>query len=107
MKTNRNILSASILAIALIFTSLSLSAGASGDEAESEISVMHAPEVNVTADGIEVDISDDDEHTVIVYALTGQIVRTETAGNGKTSIDLPRGYYIVKVDKTAKWIIII
>ena len=97
MKTNRNILSASILAIALIFTSLSLSAGASGDEAESEISVMHAPEVNV---------SDDDEHTVIVYALTGQIVRTETAGNGKTSIDLPRGYYIVKVDKTAKRIII-
>ncbi len=52
------------------------------------------------------EISDDDEHTVTIYALTGSIVRTERVTNGKTVIDLSRGYYIVKVDKTAKRVII-
>ncbi|MDE7458233.1 MAG: T9SS type A sorting domain-containing protein, partial [Muribaculaceae bacterium] len=45
-------------------------------------------------------------HQVMVYALTGQIVKNETAEYGRTLIDLPRGYYIVKVDKVAKRVII-
>lgn len=84
----------------------SVSVAAFADTTDDGVEMTPAPTVNVVGNQVEVEISDDDEHTVTIYALTGSIVRTERVTNGKTVIDLSRGYYIVKVDKTAKRVII-
>lgn len=106
MKTNRNILSTCLVALMLVTAPVSVMAETNDDVIEMNIDVTPEPVISVVGNQIEVEISDDDEHTVMVYALTGQIVKSLQASNGKTVIDLPRGYYIVKVDKTAKRVII-
>ena len=102
MKRSRNISAA--LAVACVLALSPFAAFA--DTTDDGVEMTPAPTVNVVGNQVEVEISDDDEHTVTIYALTGSIVRTERVTNGKTVIDLSRGYYIVKVDKTAKRVII-
>lgn len=102
MKRSRNISAA--LAVAFVLALSPFAAFA--DTTDDGVEMTPAPTVNVVGNQVEVEISDDDEHTVTIYALTGSIVRTERVTNGKTVIDLSRGYYIVKVDKTAKRVII-
>ena len=53
-----------------------------------------------------IDIPDEADHQIVVYALTGQIVKSLEASYGTTVIELAAGYYIVKVDRTAKRVVI-
>ncbi len=68
--------------------------------------IVAAPEIKVHSHAIEIIISDEQEHNVAVYALTGQQVKNMVVTNGSTHVDLMSGYYIVKIDDTAKRVII-
>ena len=43
---------------------------------------------------------------VVIYALTGQVVKQFDAPHGTTAVDLGAGYYIVKVEKLSQRIVI-
>lgn len=106
MKNYRLILSVFAIVASLSFGQQTVSASPVSDSIEMEADTALEPAINVVGQQIEIEINDDDSHQLTVYALTGQIVKNETVEYGKTLVDLPRGYYIVKVDKTAKRVII-
>lgn len=106
MKIISGILSACALSL-LAFCPLSASAEELNDAHQpAEELAVAAPQIKVLSHGIEIEIADDDNHQVCIYALTGQIVKTVEAGNGTTTIDLAAGYYIVKIDNLARRVII-
>lgn len=41
-----------------------------------------------------------------IFSITGQAVKTITLSQGSTTIELPRGYYIVKCDCWSKTVIV-
>lgn len=41
-----------------------------------------------------------------IFSITGQAIKTITLSQGSTSIELPRGYYIVKCNQWSKTVII-
>lgn len=52
-----------------------------------------------TAQGcIEITVTDQADHEVTVYGLTGQAVKHLAVPEGTTRIELKPGYYIVRVD---------
>lgn len=106
MNRNVNILLAIALFIGIAFCPLTVSASPVEEPVEMDADVVPEPQIRVVGQQVEIEISDDDSHQVMVYALTGQIVKNVTAEHGQTLIDLARGYYIVKVDKAAKRVIV-
>lgn len=68
-------------------------------EAPAQTVVASQPQVRVVGSQIEITVPGDDDRTVTIYALTGQIVKTLNATPGVTIVDLPKGYYIVKCDR--------
>lgn len=106
MNKNINILSAIAIFIGLAFCPVFASAAPVEETVEVTSDVVPEPQIRVVGQQVEIEISDDDTHQVMVYALTGQVVKNVTADHGVTLIDLPRGYYIVKVDKSAKRVIV-
>lgn len=56
-----------------------------------------APQVKVHAGGISIELPGDEPQHVQIYALTGQVVKQFDAAPGQTVVDLPAGYYIVRV----------
>ena len=52
--------------------------------------------VKATPCGVEIENSAAEPCTVVVVALTGQVVARLDAPSGTSSIELPAGYYIVR-----------
>lgn len=74
--------------------------------AEPAESVQHAinasqPQVRVLNGQIEITVPGDEDCDVTIYALTGQVVKSLTASPGVTTVDLSKGYYIVKCDRVS------
>lgn len=106
MKTIKNILSVFVLTMAMTFAPSALASAGADDTYSSVEETIPEPEIKVAGQRVEIEISDDLDHQVMVYALTGQVVKTVKATYGTTVIDLPAGYYIVKVDRVAKRVIV-
>lgn len=106
MNRNINILSAIVLFIFMAICAPTVSAAPDGFATEISDDAVIEPQIKVAGAQVEIEISDDDSHQVTIYALTGQIVKNVTAEHGHTAVELPRGYYIVKVDRVAKRVII-
>ncbi|MDE6368465.1 MAG: T9SS type A sorting domain-containing protein [Muribaculaceae bacterium] len=106
MNKNINILSAIAIFIGLAYCPLTATAAPIEETVEAATDIVPEPQIRVVGQQVEIEISDDDTHQVMVYSLTGQVVKNVTADHGTTLIDLPRGYYIVKVDKSAKRVIV-
>lgn len=64
------------------------------------------PQVRVLGNHVEITVPGDEDRTVTIYALTGQVVKTLTAAPGVTTVDLPKGYYIVKCDRVSSRVVI-
>lgn len=64
------------------------------------------PTIKAVSGGITVTISGDSAVQFQIYSITGQAIKTFTATQGATSIDLPRGYYVVKCNYWSKTVIV-
>lgn len=106
MKYIRNILSSLFFASMSLFATEAYAAESPDDSNTVAEEIIAAPQIKTLAHGIEIEISDNNNHQIFVYALTGQIIKTIEVTPGATSIELPAGYYIVKIDKLAKRVII-
>lgn len=65
-----------------------------------------APTIKVVGSQVEISLAGDSQRQVVIYALTGQIVKSMTISPGTTVIDLPAGYYIIKCDSLSKRVVI-
>ena len=59
------------------------------------------PQVRVLRGQVEITVPGDEDRNVTIYALTGQVVKSFTANPGVNTVDLPKGYYIVKCDRVS------
>lgn len=64
------------------------------------------PQVRVLRGQIEITVPGDEDRTVTIYALTGQIVKSFNANPGVNTVDLPKGYYIVKCDRVSSRVVV-
>ncbi|MDE6397325.1 MAG: T9SS type A sorting domain-containing protein [Muribaculaceae bacterium] len=69
-------------------------------------SVSPQPSVKVFPGRIEISVPGEEARQVVVYSLTGQVVKSFTAQPGVTSIDLSAGYYIVKCERTSTRVVV-
>ena len=64
------------------------------------------PSVKAYPGRIEICVPGDEARQVVIYSLTGQVVKSFTAQPGVTAIDLSAGYYIVKCDRTSTRVVV-
>lgn len=57
-----------------------------------------APQVKVQPGAITIEIPGSESRHVAIYAITGQVVKQFNAAPGKNVVEMPAGYYIVRVD---------
>lgn len=76
----------------------------SGGDTQSSVTVATtAPSVKSGAGHIELTVNDDEATTFYIYSITGQLIKTVTVTSaGTVSVELHRGYYIVKCAKWSK-----
>lgn len=69
-------------------------------KAEMEIGAHHSPALRMVHGGVEVSIDGDARQTLEVYALTGRLVASVPLNPGEpTLVELPSGFYILKIGK--------
>lgn len=88
-----------IIALCLgAFMAITPVAAAAADNPDKELAAA-APAVKAQPGGILIENPAEEAH-VMVYALTGQVVKQMYIGQGQTSVELPSGYYIVRIGQT-------
>ncbi len=70
---------------------------------EAEVKTV---ELKVNGHQLNITNHDDEAKPVVIYALTGQVVKQLDAPHGTTAVDLGAGYYIVKIEKLSQRIVI-
>ena len=105
MKTLRNILLA--LSI-LIGIGGAVAAPMPDPAADSRVAaqLQSSPSIKVVGQNIEISLPGDEARQVVVYAITGQVVKTLTVHPGVTTIELRAGYYIIKCDRLSQRVVI-
>lgn len=103
MKFLRNIFISGAL---LIMSGAMTAIAAPAENAQTRIETAAIPVVKVMNGHVEIHLSGEESRQVLVYALTGQLVKSVTATPGVTVIDLPSGYYIVKCDRQSQRVIV-
>ncbi|MBQ9076719.1 MAG: hypothetical protein IJY31_02620 [Muribaculaceae bacterium] len=93
-----------ILVVAFI-TGISFGVNASVQPKENQHISSIASSVPVLKSGeghIELTVPCDEPVTFHIYSITGQLIKTITVVSGTSSVELRRGYYIVKCEKWSK-----
>lgn len=100
MKTFKTIL----LTALLLLAGGGVSTYASGDSAQHiGQEVVQQAVINVKGGSVEIENSSDEEIQVVIYGITGQIVKSFAAQPGDvTAVDLSAGYYIVKAGNVTR-----
>lgn len=73
---------------------------------EAELTV-DAPAVKSVASGIEITGAASTDCHFSIYSITGQLVKTvDVAASTRVTVDLPKGYYIVKCSAWARKVVV-
>ena len=106
--TSNNMKRLKNISIALIIGLMGLgSSVAYAFPAHNDISVNVAqPSVKASTGAITLTVSSDNAVQFQIYSITGQAIKSITVGQGSTTIELPRGYYIVKCSYWSKTVVV-
>jgi hypothetical protein len=96
----------SILAIAMAASMVGVGTARAMEAPGANIEVVQQPTVKVVGSHVEITLNGDEPRQVVVYALTGQVVKNVTVQPGVTTIELAAGYYIVKCDRLSQRVIV-
>lgn len=99
MKKVHTYIGAILLALTIVGTTAV--AYAEPSEGMTQIVTTSQPQVRVLHGSVEITIPGDEDRNVTIYALTGQVVKSFTAVPGANTVELPKGYYIVKCDRVS------
>ncbi len=72
---------------------------------EIEVTTPHASVKSISG-AITLTTISDEPIQFQIFSITGQIIKTVTLSQGSTTIELPRGYYIVKCNYWSKTVIV-
>lgn len=72
----------------------------------AQVEIVARPQIKVSNGQVEINLPGEEARQVMVFALTGQLVKSVTVQPGVTVIDLPAGYYIVKCDRLSQRVIV-
>lgn len=97
-----------IVASLIAFSGFAFSAVAEvpGESAELREEIAVQPTLKVAGGSVEITLPGEESRQVLVYSLTGQLVKNVTAEPGVTVIELSPGYYIVKCDRLSQRVIV-
>ncbi len=95
-----------VLASTVAFAFSSSTAAFALQPAMTSQSVSAQPTVKVHPGRVEINVPGDEPKQVVIYSLTGQVIKSFTAQPGVTSIDLSAGYYIVKCERTSTRVVV-
>lgn len=96
MKLNKQIFSI-FIAAASIAAPIEIIAAESTAPGQTVTMQQDTPQVKAQPGGINIEVPGDQPRHVAIYAITGQVVKQFNANPGSTYIELPAGYYIVRV----------
>lgn len=76
--------------------------------ANDDISIIASsqPSIKTSTGAVTLIVPSDESVNFQIYSITGQIVKTATVSHGSTTIELPKGYYIVKCIHWSKSVIV-
>lgn len=64
------------------------------------------PTIKASNGSITLTVPSDNAVQFQIYSITGQAIKTVTVGHGTTTVELPRGYYIVKCSQWSKTVVV-
>lgn len=96
MKLNKQIFSIFIAAAAIAAPIEIIAAEAVAPGQVSSVQ-QDTPQVKAQPGGVNIEIPGEQPRHVAIYAITGQVVKQFNANPGSTYVELPAGYYIVRV----------
>lgn len=103
LKRTRMKISRHILALSIGAALLAVPAAAQAEDTTAKEAIeQETPTVKAQPGGIVIEVCDQEGTHVMIYALTGQVVKQFDVPQGSTVVDLPTGYYIVRIGQTTK-----
>lgn len=103
MNKLRKISIALFISVIALFPTMGIAMPINNDIAKIE---TVQPSITVNTGSISLTILGEEPVLFQIYSITGQIIKTITLDHGTISIDLPRGYYIVKCPYWSKTVIV-
>lgn len=100
MRLIKNILIASVLAV----TGVSMAIPVVAQAAEQH--VVTQPTATAEPGCIVFEVSGDKPVKFSIYSITGQVVKVVNASPGRTVVEMPRGYYIVKCEDRSTQVVV-
>ncbi len=95
-----------ICALGIAFATPKIVASQPNNE-EKEIAVTEtAPTMIATQRGVDLSAYDGESHRFSIYSITGQMIKSVDVIDSTVSINLPKGFYIVKCDSWSKQLVI-
>lgn len=70
------------------------------------VNVASQPTIKALNGSIVITVPGDNPIHFQIFSITGQAIKSITLGQGSTTIELPKGYYIVKCSHWSKTIIV-
>jgi len=97
-----------ILVAAMLSCSAMVAVSAESHTSDGGISAVEIsePQIATGSHCIEITVFDERSHEAAIYALTGQLVKQLSLTEGKTTIELKPGYYIVRIDGRSKRVVV-
>lgn len=95
-----------ILALTMLAAGSATVYAAEAPKAGIEVNDASAPGIRPVSGGVEITVNSDENAQVLVYAITGQLVKSLRVHPGTTRVDLASGCYIVRVDGLSKRVIV-
>ncbi|MBQ2838210.1 MAG: T9SS type A sorting domain-containing protein [Muribaculaceae bacterium] len=95
------------ISVALFISMMTISSSAVyAFPAQSIENIATHASVKATSGAITLVANSDEPIQFHIYSITGQAIKTITLSQGTTTIELPRGYYIVKCNYWSKTVIV-
>lgn len=99
-------IAALLMAFSAVVTPIYAADARATDNHSPRVELTQQPTVRVVNGHVEVSLPGDESRQLMVYALTGQVVKNVVIQPGVTTIELPAGYYIVKCDRLSQRVIV-
>lgn len=95
-----------ICALGIALATPQVVASQSHDHNKEMTSVSVAPTMKILSTGVELSSYDGAAHRFNIYSITGQMIKSIEVLDNTVTIDLPKGFYIVKCDSWSKQLVI-
>ena len=97
------------ITVALFISAMSvcsLSVYASPARDNISISAPSQPTVSASAGTVTLTVTSHESVTFQIYSITGQVVKNITISQGSATVELPKGYYIVRCNHWSKSVVV-